>query len=280
MKRFALPAVAVATLFSAAYAAAPKESEYRGRPLPQPVREMVWEKACDLPQAEDSCGNAPCTLKRSNGQLFRPQVAPWQDLMMFEWPAASNMFGPALSASKTITSIDDIQGSSRVALELVSGLPLQDPRVAADSGPLTVNPKMVGWFQENLMPDASQPMCGSTAGDLYAQAFRGPTRIAAEVYAELQKKGLLKQVKVAALSKSFDSQRGTYAAACAAIGKKAKVPDEEWPRVGNCWWWLRRAATGTAEPMAALLGEALRRYDGETWKRLERSFPKAPAATP
>lgn len=282
-----LVAASVFTL-SVAIAAAPKESDYAGRPLPGAVKELLWLKVCDVPQADVdvTCGRgAPCPLRRSDGTAYKPQVFPWQDLTMFEWPAASNAFTPAFVQGKLATE-EELGGSARTALELASGLQLAVAQPAVKPGrdgawvappPLQINPTMVAWVQRELLPKADEPMCGKTAAGFYDAAFREPTRVAAEVYAALNAKGLLKKVSVSELSSNFDSQKGKYAAACTAIAKKAPNPDGEWPRAGNCWWWLRRAATGTVEPVANLLGEVLRRYDADGWKKFGKSFPKVVA---
>jgi len=269
-----------------ALAAAPieKGDDYAGRPLPQAVKELLWLKACDIPQADADAKcdeGAPCPLRRSDGSAYKPQVFPWQDVTMFEWPAATNAFTPAFVQGKLATE-DELGGSARTAIELASGLPLaiEVPQPAPREGawmpplPLKLNPKILAWVERELLPPADAPMCGKTAAGFYDAAFREPTRIAAEVYAALSAKGLLKKVDVKEVSKSFDSQRGRYATACRAIAKKASVPDGEWPRVGNCWWWLRRAAMGNLEPMAELLGEVVHRYDPDAWKKYERVFPK------
>jgi len=276
-QHLALTLGTVTVAFGTAFAAAP--DAYEGRALPQEVKNLVWQKACNLPGRyfEVDCTTKPCTLKRSDGTPFRPAVAPWQSVFMYEWSAAERTFGPAFLEGRAIGSLDDIQGTTRMALELVSGLPLQGK--ASDFGPVSLNPNLVRWVQRELLPPADHAMCGATAKDLYTEAFAGPIRSLAETYAALQQKGLLRGITVTSLSKSFDTQKGRYATACQQIAKTVPM-DASYTRVQECWWWLRRAATGTSEPIAQLVGEILRRYDEPTWKKVGKAFPKPPKAPP
>lgn len=267
----ALAFVTTAAALGTAFAATP--DSYEGRTLPEPVKQLVWQKACNLPDADGDCAAGDCALRRSDGTPFRPAVAPWQSMFMYEWSAAERTLGPAFAEGKVIGSVDDIEGQTRMALELVSGLPLQAK--SAVDGPLTLNPNLARWVQRELLPPADHAMCGATAKDVYLQAFATPVRGLAETYAALHQKGMTRGITVSALSKSFDTQKGRFATACQQIGKKGPM-DTEWVRVQECWWWLRRVATGTAEPVAQLVGEILRRYDEPTWKKIGRAFPKPP----
>ncbi len=276
MRRLIVPLAftSFAVALSAPFIASAEEplAPYEGRPLPQIVKQLLWEKSCDIPQAEmqdDTCIGDMCTLQRSNGSPFKPQQAPWMDLLMFQWAAGQNALSPALVQGRLAVE-DDLNGDARIAIALASGLNVD---TKSDDYLTQLNPLLVRWAIRELLPPPDHKMCGKTAKDVYLAAFSQPTRTMVDVYAQLKARGGLRGVKVDELSKSFDSQKGKYATMCQAIAKKTKVVDETYPRAGACWWWLRRAATGGADELALLLGTVLRDYDPATYKTYAAALP-------
>ncbi len=277
MRQLAVPFVL--TLFGAAlavpFAAIADEplAPYEGRPLPALVKQLIWEKACDIPQAEaeaDTCQGDLCRFERSSGKPFKPQRAAWMDLTMFQWAANQNALQPALVQGR-LAKEDDIDGDARLAVALASGLAVD---IKTEDNLVQMNPLLVRWVMRELLPPAEQPMCGKTAKEFYQASFGGPTRLMVDVYAQLKARGGLRAVKVTELEQNFNQQKGRYASMCKAIAKKTKVEDETYPRTGSCWWWLRRAASGGTDELALLFGRALRDYDPDTYKTYASSLPK------
>jgi len=263
----------IALSFLAPGVALAAEPTYEGRALPGFVKDLLWKKACDLPSAElegESCKSGGCRFTRSNGTPFQPQMGPWLELTMLQWPATTNTLQPTLTESKLATE-DEVGGDLRLAIGLLSGLPAD---LKPDDSMLQLNPALVRWVGREILPASDLAMCGSTAREFYQAAFAGPTRLMVDVYAQLKAKGLTKGVKEGELSKNFDTQKGRFANACRAIGQKSKNPDEAWPRTSSCWWWLRRVASGGSEELAGLLGTVLGRYDADAAKTWAKSLPK------
>lgn len=274
--RFSSLLLAVTVLTPSLAAAA--DPTYEGRVLPGFVKDLLWKKACDLPMAEiegEACKPGDCPFTRSNGTAFKPQMGPWLELTMLQWPATSNTLQPTLIESKLATE-DEIGGDTRLAIGLLSGLPAD---LKPDDYLLQLNPALVRWVGRELLPASDLAMCGSTAGELYQAAFGGPTRMMVDVYAQLKAKGMTKGIKESELSKNFNNQKGRLASACRAIGQKSKNPDESWPRTSSCWWWLRRVASGGSEELAGLLGTVLARYDADAARTYAKVLPK-PATKP
>ena len=276
MRQFAVPLAL--SLFGAAlalpFAAIADEplAPYEGRPLPALVKQLVWDKTCDIPQAEaegDACQGDVCRFKRSNGTPFKPQRAAWMDLTMFQWAANQNALQPALVQAK-LARESDFDGDARLAVALASGLAVD---IKSDDYLVQLNPLLVRWAIREVLPPANQSMCGKTAKEFYLASFGGPTRLMVDVYAQLKARGGLRAVKVAELEQSFNEQKGRYASMCQAIAKKTKVEDETYPRTASCWWWLRRAASGGTDELALLFGRALRDYDGDAYKTYASSLP-------
>ena len=276
MTRYALPLTVLAAALALPLAAIADDprAPYEGRPLPDLVKQLIWDKACDLPQAEaeaDQCQGDRCDFLRSNGTRFKPQDAPWMDLTMFQWAAGANTLQPALVEGK-LGSEDDIQGDARLGLALASGLAVD---VITDDFLVQLNPLLVRWVARELLPPAERSMCGKTARELYQAAFQKPTRLMVDVYAQLEAKGAFRGTKLAELERNFNQQKGRFASMCKAIAKKGPT-EESWPRTGSCWWWLRRAASGGTDELALLFGKALREYDPEASKTYAKALPKAP----
>lgn len=276
MSRFAWPLslTVLGAALALPYAAIADEplAPYEGRPLPTLVRDLLWDKACDIPQAEaegDTCQGDVCKFTRSNGTPFKPQLAAWMELTMFQWAVAQSAVEPALVEGKLATA-DEISGDLRLAVAIASGLTVD---AKPDDLLVQLNPLLVRWVMREVLPPADRPMCGQTARDFYLAAFSRPTRLMVDVYAQLKARGATRGVKLAELSKNFDTQKGRYATMCVAIGKQAKDPDETWPRRSACWWWLRRAASGGTDELALLLGQTLERYDAEAFKTYKRKLP-------
>lgn len=279
MSRYALPAslTVLGAALAIPYAAIAEEplAPYEGRPLPDLVKQLVWDKACDLPMAEaegEQCQGDLCGFVRSNGTRFKPQNAPWMDLTMYQWAAGSNTLEPALVEGKLGTS-DDIQGNARLGLSLASGLEVD---AKSDDFLVQLNPLLVRWIGRELLPPADRIMCGKTAGELYQAAFSRPTRLMVDVYAQLKKKGATRGVKLTELERNFNQQKGRYASMCSAIGKAGGNSEESWPRTQSCWWWLRRAASGGTDDLALLFAKALREYDAEAFETYGKVLPKDP----
>ena len=277
MRRLVVPLAFTlfAAMLSAPFIASAEEplAPYEGRPLPQIVKQLLWEKSCDIPMAEmqdDTCVGEMCNLQRSSGSRFKAQQAPWMDLLMYQWAAGQNALAPALVQGRLAVEADLDGGDARIAIALASGLNVD---TKSDDYLTQLNPLLVRWAIRELLPPADHPMCGKTAKDFYLAAFSQPTRTMVDVYAQLKARGGLRGVKVDELSKSFDSQKGKYASLCKAISTKTKVQEEAYPRMGACWWWLRRAATSGTDELALLLGTVLRDYDPATYKTYAAALP-------
>lgn len=246
---------------------------YEGRPLPEFIKQLIWDKACDVPQAEaegDFCQGDLCRFTRSNGTPFKPQLAAWMELTMFQWAAGQNAITPALVEGK-LAEEAEISGDVRLAVAIASGLTVDaDP----DDPLLQLNPLLTRWVARELLPPPDQPMCGRTAAELYQAAFSRPTRLMVDVYAMLKARGALRRVDRAAVEKAFDTKKGRYAMSCEVIAKKTDDPEEVFPRTSVCWWWLRRAASGGTFELAQLFGRALQDYDPDAYKQYRRMLPK------
>lgn len=251
---------------------------YEGRPLPAQVKELLWARSCDLPQAEaagDQCVGDLCRFTRSDGTRFKPQDAAWMNLVNYQWALGPTALQPALTESK-LAREDELDGDAKAMIALVSGLPVD---VKTDDWLVQLNPLLVRWVMREVLPPADHAMCGRTAKELYLAAYAGPTRMMVDVYAQLKQRGALRGTKQKEVEQSFEQRRGRLHLACEAIGKRTKNPDESYARVGACWWWLRRAATTGTDELALLLGSALERYDADGYKSFAAALPKEPKNT-
>lgn len=251
------------------------EDTYEGRRLPEGLKRILWDKACDVvPKQSIDCAKERCIFKDSKGESFNPDMQPWQNVLMYEWSAGGNVLQPGVIEGKLAEPSEDID--PRMAIGLLSGLTVDlDP----NDYMVQLNPVLVRWVGRELIPPADTPMCGATARDIYDRGFKGPIRQAVDVYAQLKAKGQVKGVKVDELSKNFDTRRGRFASTCQAIAKKSP-DDERWSREGLCWWWLRRVATGGADELAQLFGQVLAEYDAEGLKTWGKAIPKVVAVKP
>lgn len=288
MPRRILAFVALVLGASGAHAADPKplrsegptpgapQPTYEGRKLPDFVRELVWQKLCDLPQADaNGCGRGPCPLVRTDGTPFKPYAPPWLDLLSLEWSAGPVVLSPALVEGKLATEADT-SGNLRTSLGLASGLGLANE---GDSPLFTINPTFVRWFERELLPSPRQAMCGGTAQILYDLAFARAARLFADTFAQLKQRGLLAKVSVLELSQNFDQSKGRYMSACTAIASKLAKEDDGFVYQNACWWWLRRAASRSIDSLAGLMARVLSEYDPATYTRLRAALPKvAPRA--
>lgn len=286
MLRPFLACIAIALVGTSAHAADPNpnsnpkgpgaEAPYEGRKLPDFVRELVWQKVCDLPQADaNGCGRGSCPLVRTDGTPFKPYAPPWLDLLSLEWSAGPVVLSPALVEGKLATEADT-SGNARTSLGLASGLGLASQ---PDSALFTINPTFVRWFERELLPTPRQAMCGGTAQMLYDLAFGRAARVFADTYAQLKQRGLLGKVSVAELGKNFDESKGRYMSACTAIGTKLAKEDDGFVYQNACWWWLRRAASRSIDSLAFLMARVVSEYDPPTYTRLRGALPKvAPRA--
>lgn len=245
---------------------------YEGRPLPEFVKRLIWDKACDVvPKKTVDCAKEPCIFKDSQGTAFAPDMQPWQHVLMYEWAVGGNAVQPAIVEGKLAT--EEEVSDPRTAFSVLSGLALD---LKADDWLVQLNPALVRWVARELVPPPDTAMCGATAREIYQQSFAGAVRQAVDIYAQLKARGMVKTVKEAELSKNFNEQRGRFASTCQGIAKKAP-DDERWGREMVCWWWLRRVATGGADELALLFGKVLRDYDPDAHKRYARAFPTLPA---
>ena len=124
MRRLATPLTAVSLCVALAalpFIASAEEplAPYEGRPLPQLVKELLWAKSCDIPQAEvqgEQCKGDLCGFTRAGGERFKPQQAPWMDLLMYQWAAGQNALQPALVEGRLAAEGDLGGGDPRVAI--------------------------------------------------------------------------------------------------------------------------------------------------------------------
>jgi hypothetical protein len=269
---------------SSAHADAPE-----GRSLPDPVRRIIFAKACDIPNndTEADCTNNPaCTLKRSTGEAFRPIMPGWASVFMMPWAVGSTVFVPALD---TAGLEHDGEGAFWAkALTLMSGLPA---RVDAKGQPdeswarlMYANPAVVRWIQRELIPAPSEPMCGATAQQVYDEAFKLPVRQMADVYVQLKKSGLLARVPLEELERNVNTRKGRFAKRCEAITLANPDPDTRYANDYGCFWWLRRhsgepkMAKATSTAILTLLADVLSRYDADYFKGIAKHFPKVEPA--
>lgn len=277
MRTFAVPfalmilGVGLAAPFSAM--ADEPLAPYEGRPLPVQLKQLLWARSCDVPQAEaegDQCVGDLCRFTRSNGTAFKPMNAPWMNLTMFQWAVGPNALQPAIVETK-LAREDELDGDVKSMVALVSGLAVD---VKTDDWLVQLNPLLVRWALREVLPPADQAMCGRTAKEVFLASYAGATRMMVDVYAQLKQRGALRATKQKEVEQSFEQRRGRFTSACDAISKKTKNQDEIYARHGACWWWLRRAATTGTDELALLFGSALKRYDAEGYKTFAGALPK------
>lgn len=263
--------VVLTSLASTAHA----EEAYEGRKLPETLKKFLWAKACDVvPKQSVDCAVDRCIFKDSAGQAFNPDMQPWQTVLMYEWNVGGNVLTPAVVEGK-LAGPDEV-GDPRTALGLLSGLTVDlDPNDYL----MQLNPAVVRWVGRELIPPPDAAMCGATAKEVYERGFRSPVRQAMDVYAQLKAKGITRGVREAELAKNFNEQRGRLAGVCQAIAKKSP-DDERWGRETLCWWWMRRAVSGSADEIAMLLGKVLADFDAEALKKYAKVIPKPVALKP
>jgi len=260
-----------------------------GHALADPIRQLILARACDVPVEDtDKACAGDCDLKRSGGEVFRPVMPSWFDVFSLQWHVGATVFSPALELGGLL---DKTENPSHwgAALSLLSGLPFQtidDAEAEASPGaPVLPNPAMVRWIGRELIPSPDTPMCGATAQVLYDKGFKSMVRQLATIYAGLKKSGILARVPLAELDKNVSQYKGRFNTRCNALVMAEKNEDLRSSVRYGCQWWLRRhagpsaRATASAEAMAALLAEVLRRYDAPWFKSIEKRFPKAPVPT-
>lgn len=262
-------------LFASLGSSARAEEPYEGRKLPESLKKILWAKACDVvPKQSVDCASERCIFKDSAGQAFKPDMQPWQTVLMYEWNVGGNVLTPTVVEGK-LAGPDEV-GDPRTALGLLSGL-------AVDLDPndylMQLNPAVIRWVGREFIPSPDTAMCGATAREVYERGFQSPIRQAMDVYAQLKAKGLTKGLRETELAKNFNEQRGRLAGACQAMTKRAP-DDERWGREMLCWWWMRRASTGSADELAMLFGKVLADYDAEALKKYAKAIPKPVALKP
>jgi hypothetical protein len=273
---FRLTALLFVALAAPAHAAPTAEEGYEGRALPDALKSLIWSKACDVVNRRpiETCTPETCTFTDARGDRFEPESPAWLPLFGYEWNIGANALNPGLVEGKALSNADLQGGRHRVALSLVSGLP-----VDLDPGDdlLQINPAFVRWVGRELLPEADTPMCGRTAQDLYTAAFQPAVRTALSIYADLKARGLFRKAgvdRMGEISMAYGSQKGPEASACKALGKGGSE-DGKWARIAVCWWWLRRSAEGSHEAFAVLGRDVLARFDPKGLAKVSRSLPKA-----
>jgi len=197
-------------LFASLGSSARAEEPYEGRKLPESLKKILWAKACDVvPKQSVDCASERCIFKDSAGQAFKPDMQPWQTVLMYEWNVGGNVLTPTVVEGK-LAGPDEV-GDPRTALGLLSGL-------AVDLDPndylMQLNPAVIRWVGREFIPSPDTAMCGATAREVL------------------------------------------------------------------CWWWMRRASTGSADELAMLFGKVLADYDAEALKKYAKAIPKPVALKP
>lgn len=287
-KRFAFLATTLATIAVAFVGAPALADEPTGRSLPEPLKRILREKACDIPQSDSNANcvdNAACSLKRSNGEAFLPHAPPWFDVFALPWDVGATVFTPMVQA-------DGLNGDEAAfwgtGLSLLSGLPA---RVDAKGQPddtwprvMHANPALVRWIHREFIPNPEEPMCGATAVAVYEQAFKPMVRRLAWIYVELKKSGMLARVPVDELEANVNNRKGRFAKRCGKIVALEKDSGAQYSVDYGCYWWLRRhsgdakLAKATSTAMLTMLADVLNRYDPEYFKPIAKHFPKLEAA--
>ncbi len=286
-------AIAAALSLIASLSPAASADDGEGRSLAAPLKAFLLEKACDLPVAakegDDCKDDAACTLKRSDGRAFAPDSPPWFSPLFMQWDLGAKLWAPALEKEALTVEGDTNAEHWAASLPLLSGLagrldatgtPTNKPVWEEGWGTLThMNPALVRWSIRELIPAPDEAMCGATAQVVYDQAFQSSARRLAEIYVDLKRSGLFRNLTVEALAKSRNERKGKYHKKCSALVKKA---GEDAMSVVDtaCWWWLRRhagdpkIAEAAGSALAEAMGGVLMRYDPTFFKKHKAHFPK------
>ncbi len=260
------------------------EAIEQGKLLPEPVKDILWTKACDLTptdwrvKCKDNTDPKLCQFRNSKGEPIQPLAgasASASILARFSLPWTA--IAPTLEEAG-LPPLEDasVTDETEVAFRRLAGIPVQTQDSAKNWGALvTVSPAAVDWALRELVPAPDRPMCGQTAKALYDAGFRDSVRVTADAYTFLKGKGLLKNVTTAALDEANNVRKGKYFQACQSFAKAQKRKKvEPYLADGECRFWLRRAAAGQADLIAGAMGLVLEKYDPTFFKKNKRHFAR------
>ncbi|MCA9518822.1 MAG: hypothetical protein KC635_27995 [Myxococcales bacterium] len=251
-----------------------------GRPLADGVRAMLWTKACDVAEQDYNidCAATPekCTFKRADGAAFAPLDSPWGRSFGYSRYAAPNTVLAPVAKANGAAIDDSAWDVAEPAFAFLSGLPLM--MKGEDDGVVRLTPSAIAWIQRELIPTRDVAMCGQTAGALYDAGFRTTARASALAWEHVKRSGKLRGLTPAKLQKEHDARKGATWSMCEKFSRgAAKKTFDERMLLDECQFWLRRGAVGQAEPVAAVLGAVLERFDADFFKAHAKAFaqPKA-----
>ena len=266
---------------------APAHAEPGPRVMPDLVKQLMWKKACDIPIEDEEVGTCTpkkCPLQRSDGTPFAPLDEAWLSPTNLEWRVSGQGLAPAL-VEGGVVSAAVLDERYRSELPAASGLPLNlTPAPDSDSGEwaprpvLQLNPALVAWIGRELLPPATEPMCGVTAAVFFRKAAEPALVRLLDVWVELAKLGVLKgPVSEEDLSREQAEGIATYLGACKKITARKRpntTPEVRWEL---CTWLLRRQVHPAGlQALGALFREAFARYDPKMVRRYASIFPKQP----
>jgi hypothetical protein len=276
--RLAVPAVALTAIFATAVSVATTPPP-EGRPLPAAMRQLIWDKACDLvPKdwAVDCAANtdpARCGYRRSDGEAFEPvESTDVRSFTLAHYGVGADVLKPAAEASGWEKAEDKWGDYAGPAFTFISGgltLSTTTPYEVT-----TLTPEALAWIERELIPERSQAMCGKTAGEVYDASQKTMLRTSALAWEAVKKSGKLKGLTVERLAKDRGTRRGATWTMCAtfATRESAKGGYDERMLRDECQFWLRRGVVGQADAVAAVLGALLQRFDASFFEAHAKAF--------
>lgn len=263
-------------VFMLAAAVSAQEPPGEGRPLPEAVRLLLWNKVCDLAyeNSDVDCSSnadpARCGYKRSNGEAFEPGQSDYARSFRYaHFGFGDDVLAPTAQGSGWTKVVDEWGDAGPPAFEFLTGLTLMTstPYQLAQ-----LTPEALAWIGRELVPAPEQAMCGKTAGELYEASFKTTMRATTLAWEHVKKSGKLKGLKVERLAKEQSRRGGATWTLCAKFAERnAKTYDQSLLQ-DECRFWLRRGAAGQADAVASILGTALQRLDPTFYAAHEAAF--------
>lgn len=140
---------------------------------------------------------------------------------------------------------------------------------------INLNPALLAWAGKEMLPEAGQAMCGSSAKELYDAYGKDLLIPFLETWKFLASKGLLKKtISEEKLSAERNGdKKGVYSQSCQAVAGKKVTSGTRSIQLnsGDCWWLLRRQVKSNLTPeLGRFLKGVLEHCDEKALKQYGR----------